>query len=276
MPHSSIRTIIADWLPPAVNRLYKRYFRWRWFRGNYSSWADATHDAGTYGEQEILGRVLKAALAVRDGRAAFERDGVTFAEPRCEEGLLAAFEYVALSNRGHLSVLDFGGSLGSTWFQLRPFLPRQLKVDWHIVEQRHFVEEGTRHLMTDQLFFHESIKVALGAFVPNVVLMSGVIQYLERPHQFLDELVALDAPFLLFNNLMLHDKPDRLAVQHTPPDIYRASYPVWFLHRARFFAHFTGRYRVLFDFASSAVWNVDGRMHAGRGCLLVRIKEDGQ
>lgn len=270
MASRSPRSIVSDLLPPVARRVWRRWFRWRWFRGSYANWAEAQRAAGGYAEQAILDRVLRAACEVRAGRAAFERDGVLFAQPQCDVPLLAALEHVALASGGNLRVLDFGGSLGSTWFQVRPFLPPLVNVSWQVVEQPHFVAAGREHLADATLGFHTSLAAACAAGPPDVILISCVLQYVEAPHRWIEEFIALGCPFLLFNNLLVHGAPERLAVQHTPPAIYPASYPVWFLDREGFEAHFRGHYRPVFEFESSAVWDVDGRPHPGHGCLFAR------
>ena len=74
---------------------------------------------------------------------------------------------------------------------------------------------------------------------------------------------------MLFNNLPLHSgRPDRLAVQRVPPEIYPASYPVWFFSRERLLAHFAGRYGIVREFASEAIWRVDGSEYRSTGLLL--------
>ncbi|HEV8073880.1 MAG TPA: methyltransferase, TIGR04325 family [Opitutaceae bacterium] len=259
----------------AVRRWYRRMFGWRWFRGRYATWEEARRVAGGYDQAVILEKVLAAALAVRAGQAAFERDSVLFKEPDCDHRVLAGLLAVAQTNGGRLRVLDFGGSLGSLYFQLRPFLPPLAEVRWDIVEQAHFVEAGNRHFQGETPGFFENIDAAERVAPHDVILVSTVLQYLPEPHVFVAELVARGRPFLMFNNLPLHEPaPDWLTVQHVPPGIYTASYPVWFLNRRQFLAHFDRRYRVVQEYASAAVWSVDGRDYHSTGLLLRRLDHE--
>jgi putative methyltransferase (TIGR04325 family) len=224
-----------------------------------------------YNAPEILSKVLAAAKVVRDGRAAFERDSVLFVEPVCDVALLAALQYVALVRRGKMRVLDFGGSLGSTLFQLNPFFPPLAEMAWDIVEQPDFVCAGQQYLTSKTLHFFPTIRAARNAREHDVCLLSTVIQYLENPHSFVDEIMRECFPFLLLNNLPLQvGVRDRITVQHVPPEIYPASYPVWFLEREQFIKHFAGQYRVIVEFASSAVWQVHGELIPSTGILLER------
>jgi hypothetical protein len=85
------------------------------------------------------------------------------------------------------------------------------------------------------------------------------------------EFVARRFDYLLFHKLPLHDSdPDYLRVEHVPPLIYRASYPVWFFNRERFLAHFAGQYDVIWTYPSAAVWPVGLGEYPSTGLLLRR------
>ena len=97
-----------------------------YFYGNFLSYADALQAANKilpdgYAANSILQRVADSIQKVRRGEAAFERDGVAFPREDYRFPLLAALMYVAARER-RLTVLDFGGSLGSTYFQNRKLL----------------------------------------------------------------------------------------------------------------------------------------------------------
>ena len=81
-------------------------------------------------------------MTVVDGRAAYERDSVLFEEVEYVWPLLASLMWVGARHLGSLNVLDFGGSLGSTYFQNRIFLATLPSVRWNIVEQPRHVEVG--------------------------------------------------------------------------------------------------------------------------------------
>ena len=72
--------------------------------------------------QDILDKVLAATLKVKQGQAVFERDSVLFDEIEYSWPLLAGLMWAAASNGGKLNVLDFGGALGSSYYQNRKFL----------------------------------------------------------------------------------------------------------------------------------------------------------
>ncbi len=270
---SGLRGIARKILPSWLRRLFRRLFGWRWFRGYYLTWTEAAAHAQSYSSPGILEKVLVATLAVQTGRAAYERDAVLFAEP-CPEGeLLAALLRVASAHDGQLNLLDFGGSLGTSYWQHRAFLPALKSLRWDVVEQEHFVEAGRTHVEqpAEPLRFFLTIEEAEQSHRHNVLLASGVIHCLPEPYVFLEKLIASGPEYLIFHNLPLHDdRPDHLRVEHVPPEIYEATYPVWFFNRQKFLGQLTAGYDVVHTYASSAVWPIGWSEYPSTGLLLRR------
>lgn len=258
-------------VPASVRGWLRRRWGWKWFRGNHATWSAAVTASSGYAAGAILDRVLQSTLAVQRGEAQFERDGVLFFEPESDEPLMAALDEVRRTGGGGLRVLDFGGSLGSTYWRLRDQLPAGADLVWDVVEQPGFVEAGRRHLGGERLRFFYAVGEAEAAGPHDILLCSCVLQYLEDPAGVLAEWRELSIPFLLLNNLPLHATgPDRLRVQHVPPSIYPASYPVWFFNRAKFLARLEPDYEVVREFAAEAVWPVDSGRYPSTGLLLKR------
>jgi putative methyltransferase (TIGR04325 family) len=160
--------------------------------------------------------------------------------------LLAGLMWVAARSGGTLNVLDFGGSLGSTYFQNRAFLSALPEVRWNIVEQSRHVETGKALFEDDRLHFYSDIAACQADTGPNVVLLSGVLQCLERPYAILDQILALSCNHIIIDRTPFWAGPtDRLCVQTVPPSIYPASYPSWIFSRQRFHDHLRGDWNVL-------------------------------
>ncbi|MCC5024141.1 MAG: methyltransferase, TIGR04325 family [Candidatus Synoicihabitans palmerolidicus] len=204
------------------------------YQGQYSTWKEAKLASKGYESDEILDKAVAATRAVRDGKAAWERDTVLFDEPSINEPLLNVLRRVAAENKKRLSVLDFGGALGSAWWQNRHALVDLNEVRWSVVEQGGFVAAGRREFTNSVLRFYENVDACLWAETPNVVVMSSVLPYLERPHDCLAEMS--NGPWrdiVIDRNGLTRGGPDRLTVQTVPTEIYDASYPCWFFNRAR-------------------------------------------
>jgi putative methyltransferase (TIGR04325 family) len=163
-------------------------------------------------------------------------------------GLLRA----AIENGNQLSVLDFGGSLGSTYFQCRDFLSIVPSLRWGIVEQRRFVDSGREQFETEQLKFYYSIAECIQQAKPNVVLFSSVLQYLPEPYLVLDEVIRSDIPYVIIDRTPFSsDDRDRIAVQHVPPSIYKASYPMRIFGGQSLHGVFRDQYQELSQFESN-------------------------
>jgi hypothetical protein len=89
----------------------------------------------------------------------------------------------ALAQHGHLDVLDFGGALGSLYFQHRSYFSNLEAVQWCVVEQREFVTEGLAHVADGCLRFYESIEACCKECNPAIGIASSALQYLPNPRR---------------------------------------------------------------------------------------------
>ena len=219
------------------------------FTGDFKSWDEARNKSTGYSTPQILEKTRAALLKVKAGEAAFERDSVAFETMEYEFPLLAGLLRAAVAGGGFLSVLDFGGSLGSTYFQSRKFLFPVKQLRWSVVDQPEQVACGMVEFANEELHFYRSIDECLSAERPTVLLLSNVIQYLPEPYAFLEETVKLDIPNLIIERTAFsRDGKDRLTVQCVSKSIYQASYPAWFLSEALFRRILASRYELVCEY----------------------------
>lgn len=220
----------------AIGRLAQRNGPECQFSGSYSNWEHASRAADGYQSPWILERVRHSTARVRDGLAAYERDGVTFDRLDYPWPLLACLMRIALENGSRLRILDYGGSLGSTYFQCRGSLTGLSKLIWNVVEQAHFVECGRREFQTEQLRFAADVDSCLTMGEIDLILLSSALPYLPRPYAILEDLVNRPVPWLLIDRTPVIDaNADRLALQQVPAWVYGKAvrYPAWLLSRER-------------------------------------------
>jgi len=243
-----------DWLPPVLARQLRRLSRLGGgitFEGPFATWDEAAKHSSGYDGAQILEKVLAATLKVKHGEAVFERDSVLFDEIQYAWPVTAGLLWTAARDGGRLSVLDFGGSLGSSYFQNRKFMEGLPSVRWSVVEQAHFVEAGRKHIQDDRLAFYPTIAECVAAEKPNVVLLSSVLQYLEDPYAVLDELLRSGAEIILVDRTSFHDgENDFIAVQKVGEAIYPASYPLWIFSKNKFMNHLTGSFELVTEWLS--------------------------
>jgi putative methyltransferase (TIGR04325 family) len=243
--------------------------------GDYRSWAEAMGTGAGYASEHILERTRAALMKVKTGEATYEKDAVLYDEIQYSWPLLAGLLWVAARHGGVLNVMDFGGSLGSTYFQNRLFLSVLPKVRWNIIEQPRHVEVGNAWFRDDYLYFYESITDCLAATQPNVVILSGVLQYLEHPYTILDQILGLPCDLIIIDRTPFLTGPkDRLCVQTAPPLFYTCTtrYPSWIFSRERFYTYLNNedwQVMVTFDTPDRLVGPVDV---VYQGLILVRSK----
>ena len=253
------RRRVRSLLPAGVRAWVRRLFGWRWFRGDYASWAVARAVSAGYEDPAGLARVIHAARQVRADHAAWDRDGVTFKEPDFHEPLVKALQRVQSARVAPLHVIDFGGGLGSTWWQHRTRLVGWV-AQWRVVEQPALVTAGRGEFATAPVSFHDSLAEACTAGPPDAILLSSVLPYVEEPHALLAAVAARRIPHVILDRTPFTDAArDRLVVQFTPPVLGGGSYPCWLFARAGLFATLGPDYvlldewEVAFDRLSAAV-----------------------
>lgn len=226
------------------------------FQGNYATWQEATEHAAGYSSPEISARLLDVALKVLNGEIAFERDGVEFREYDPPFPLLAILLRIVAENNGNLVVLDFGGGMGSQYFQCQPWLNAAASVKWIVVEQASVVDAAQRHLTTDNLSFMYTVDEALAQCSPTVVLFSGVLQYLAEPFSLLAKILSSNIPNLIIDRTPFTSRATgKIVVQRVPKNIIESSYPAHLFSKQEFFDILFDKYRLECEFQA-----IDGRI----------------
>lgn len=260
--------IITDYLPPAlIRKITGLFYGWH---GNYNSWEDAKKHSIGYDTDLIFNKVKDALLKVKNGEALYERDSVIFNKIQYSFPLLSALLWVALRNNGNLNLIDFGGSLGSSWYQNRFFLKDLKKVNWNIVEQKHFVECGKKYFENDILKFYNSIDDCYSNQHPDTLLLTSVLQYLETPYQFLESVFKRNFSYIIIDRTpMIKGGKDRITIQKVPSHIYKATYPCWFFGEEKFVRFFSKNYELVADSISTDIANIRSEF---KGYVFVKKK----
>src|SRR3990167_5203275 len=120
-------------IPPIILEILKKPSKYGYF-GNYKTWQEALNNSIGYDSTAILEKVKNSLIKVKNGEAVYERDSVLFNKIEYSWPVLAGLLWAASQSGNKLTVLDFGGSLGSSYFQNRNFL-EHVNLKWYIVEQ---------------------------------------------------------------------------------------------------------------------------------------------
>lgn len=265
------KKIIRDFLPPVLLRAMKPKNTYGWF-GNYSTWDEAQKKSEGYDSDIILQKVKASLIKVKNGEARYERDSVTFQTIEYSWPMLAAIMWVASQNKGKLNVLDFGGSLGSSYFQNRKFFSKLGEIKWNIIEQKKFVECGKSIFETEELKFYLTITDCLKEQSPQVALLSCVLPYVSSPYKVIQEIYDAGIPYVVLDRMpFINQKNDRITIQRVPPQIYPAAYPSWFFSENKFKGFLENKYDIIEDFKCEDVANIKGSYYKG---LILHRKHD--
>lgn len=249
-----MKSFIKSLIPPIMldifNKIKPNKYGWH---GNYTLWEEAKASATGYDSEEILKKVRVALLKVKNGEAVYERDSVIFDEVHYSWPLLAGLMYATAISGGGLKVLDFGGSLGTTYFQNKKFLDEFDNLSWSVVEQKHFVDVGRSEFQDERLKFFYDVKSCIEQEKPNVLLLSSVLQYIEEPYELLDDILQYEFKYLIVDrtpfNIHLFDI---IKLQKVPTSIYNASYPCWIFFKRKFISFIQSKkYSIQVEFNST-------------------------
>lgn len=254
--------ININWFKKFIKLYFSGYFiskitsiSYGWY-GNYPSWTKAKDRCSGYEGKQILDKVVKNALKVKNNEIPFERDSVTFNKIIYSFPVLSALMWIAGRKNNRINVLDFGGSLGTSYYQNLFFLRSLSEVNWCIIEQPHFVDEGNKSFADNNLHFFYSINDCLLKYNINVALLSNVIQYIEKPYDLLGEIISKEFEYIIIDRTLFIEKTeDRLTIQKVSDKIYKASYCCWFLSESKFLSLISNKYEMIYDF------NIEGNIN---------------
>jgi putative methyltransferase (TIGR04325 family) len=228
--------------------LIKRVFKRRIWSGDYESWGQVISECSGYSSEIILQKQIEATQAVLSGKAVFERDTYLFYEELFNFPVIASL--LRASSDGQLSVVDFGGALGSAYYQNKKAFAA-LSLKWGIVEQSNFVKVGIERFSSNVISFYEDLGSAVRTVQPQVFFSSCAFQYLESPEGWINEVISLEVPYILLDRIAFNATPRaRLTKQTVPDSIYRAQYPCWFFNEADFLGMFESKYDLIWQFNS--------------------------
>lgn len=240
------------------------------FQGRFPDFNTASGACGKgYGSDSIFKKVTSATLAVKEGKAAYERDGYLFYEKEYYLQLLAIL-YEVFFEYGECNVIDFGGSLGSAYFQNKDKLIEYIpQMKWNVVEQKHFVEWGKDNLEDENLKFYYAIDEVEKC---NCVLFGSSLQYLENYHTFLKEIADRDIKYLIIDRLPVSNET-WVSVEYVHEPIYEASYPLHIICEDELIDEVSAlgyRFAQKWIKDTNEVWQIDNKLIKEKSFLFVK------
>ena len=207
-----------------VNIILRRKIK---LSGNYKTWEDALKLSKGYSDRKIFEKTKKSLESVLSEQAKFERDSFLFYKESYDETLLSILTKIKKKIK-RIHLCDFGGSLGSLYFQHRSIF-KSILIDWNVVEQKHYVKYANNKIDIKNLYFYDNLNFLSKKRI-NVALFSSSLQYLKYPYQILDKMIKKK-----ISNIIIHRSPfmknnEIIKIQYIPKHIYDASYPIRILN----------------------------------------------
>lgn len=267
-------------LPSLVRALGGHYVHVR-FEGDYPSYLEAKKASTGYDAPAILARTREALLKVKRGEVKWERDAMVSDSEELPWRMLAVLLRIAATKKvPTLRVIDFGGSLGSLYFWCKHFLPSQLSLNWHVVEQPEHVKVGKQDFENTELMFDYTVDDVLQRYPSSgdvdLLVLSGVVQCLPDPEAFLRQAAGWKIPRILLDRTPLWDKANRLTVQYVPREIYEGSYPAWFLSRQSVLSIMGENYKISGRYPDTEYWEIDGQKVYNDLWLFDQVREQSR
>ena len=251
---SKNKKIIKKFLPPifieTINKVIKTNKTFK-ITGFFKTWDAALAASDGYDHKLIIENVLRASLKVQSGEAIFERDGVTFDRIEYSWPVTAILALSAANNKNILHILDFGGSLGSVFYQNRIFLETFREVKWYVIEQEQLVKVGKKYFENSDLkFFKNKEEINASSFQPSVILFSSSLQYMNDPYFEIDTVISYKPDFFIFDRTLFgNSKEDFVSTQHSSTNDIRSSYPIWVMSEKKLTRYFSKNYDIMMRFS---------------------------
>lgn len=234
-------------LRKSIRRALKRHFHLFTWNGIYSSFEEISIHPAQYDDRIEVEKHLswtKSALnTVQLGKTpALWHDAL---------GIVAA---LIGNSKQNVRVLDFGGAVGSGYVQLLGALPKNIKIDYHVVELDNMCSVG-RELFNDyyDIKFHSGIPAMDGKI--DVIYINGALQYMSDYKAFLSSVCHTGASYILFGRLPAGDVPTYATEQL---NLRNVTLPYWILNLGEF-TNILGSngYRLIFEGFSDQEFDQD-------------------
>ncbi len=278
-----IKQTIEQFIPPIISELIKSNSAAE-SHPKYSTYQEALKLCTTnaYEEAELIEVILKKTKRFSDN---FNEQTAIISNTNAYS-LLSLINPVIESKSNHIKVLDFGGACGAHYFQLRNLLDKRLKLSWIVVETPEMVKQA-KVLETDELSFTSDFELAVNKLGEiDLLHTSGTLQCVEKPYEYLTQILQTNAKWILFNRLGLNKLDRDVITIHSSklswngigdlPEGYTdrwIRYPFNFPSESKFVNKIREHYAITAKFEDkSGMYNVKGEDIIGYGLLCQRHK----
>jgi len=245
----TLKKMLPRWLKDMLMLSYSFRVTKDYYFGKYETYLEAKQFASGYDDERILKKAIYAAQLVSENKVLFERDGFLFHKYFYSNPIQIVLSMIGGSQKNYLNVVDYGGSLGSSYFQYQPLLHFFKKVSWRIIEQEKICRASLDIFKGGDLRFYSSLNECITDCNPNIDLMlfSSSLQYLEDPLSILSGASAVNSRYLVLDRISVsNDERDWVTIQYVR-STYKASYPVWIFSERALLQSLSKVWRLLYS-----------------------------
>lgn len=239
-----IKFYLKKLIPPIFFEIRNKIF---WKKCNLG-FVECRFECTGYDDELTVEKCFRSAIdAISLGK--IERDGEILNSMRIDFELLCSLQTIFIET-GKLSVVDFGGGFGTSFFQNSPFL-NNIKIEWGIVEQAKYVEKINNSALKKKFKGFVELDEAIKQLSPNVILISSVLQYLENPMVFIKNLISLNIDYLIIDRTLFSLNGEAfMSKQYVIGSEYELTYPCWFLSYENLLEEISTKYKLVYEWNS--------------------------
>ena len=229
-----------------LNIFYKYKYQVTTYTGSYQNWKNAIENSKGWNDNKILKKIIKSTNFCLENNGHYERDGEILSDNKYPTKIVEFLNEVTKEDE---QILDYGGSLGSLYYQIRSKINLK-NLTWIIFEQKSFFEASKDIKKNKEIYFIDNF-YKLHNFNPSIIIFSSVLQYLENPLKALNEIKINDknldnaVKYIIIDRIILSDADkDQIYVQKNPLKHLNSSYPIRFFSKELFLKSFFPDYRL--------------------------------
>lgn len=221
----------------------------KYYSGPYKTWKAAQRKSVGYNHKQIIGKVRESALKAKNSKTQFEIDSLIFQKPYRDIHFKKILLNLAKKNNS-IKILDFGGSLGSSYYRYKDILSSQKKIKWSIIEQNAFVKIGKKEFQDKKLNFYYSFEEFIKKNKKqqiDIFLLSSSLQYIRDYKKIINKVHRLKPDYLIIlKTPMNKTENDSIYIEKVPKNIYGSSYPSWVFSKKKLI-NFFSNYKLVHD-----------------------------
>ena len=196
------------------------------WEGIYSQYRDVPSKGAGFDSEEWISSTRQSTASALESLSC-QPNGIPYDIPSYHS-VFSLTVALLKQNREQFRVLDFGGGMGMTFANLLRGLGESSKpnIEYLVIDNDRSCQDGAR-LFNQMPFVQFSSTLPRNLGNVDIILLSGVLQFVEDYKRLLKKLAAFNAPYWLFTFVPAGDIPTFASSQK---NVTGSTIPVWFFN----------------------------------------------